>query len=152
MQIELLADHLDLVPVVARWHYNEWRLDDSPDSFKHWIDRIAARTNRDRIPITYIAFLDDTPAGTAMIIKNDMDIHPELMPWLGGVYVIPELRRQGVASALVSHAHNEARRLGIKTLYLYTNGAEPVYEQLGWKTMSREEYNGRTVTVMEIHL
>ena len=152
MRIELLADHPDLIPVVARWHYDEWSKDEPGDAFQYWIDRIARRANRDHIPIAYVAFLDNTPAGTAMIIENDMDTHPELTPWLAGVYVVPELRRQGVASALVLHAHDEARRLGVKTLYLFTNGAEPVYEKLGWQTTAREEFEGRMVTVMEIHI
>ncbi|HJS28045.1 MAG TPA: GNAT family N-acetyltransferase [Anaerolineales bacterium] len=148
--IALLADHPDLIPLVARWHYGEWSRGDSSGPFSLWVERIESRANQDRIPITYLAFVDGVPTGTAMLIASDMDTHPELAPWLAGVFVLPEYRRRGIASALVRHAVGQAYLLGFPILYLYTNGAERVYENLGWKTWRREEYEGRMVTVMEI--
>jgi hypothetical protein len=40
----------------------------------------------------------------------------------------------------------------VRELYLYTNGAERVYEGVGWLQRSREPYMGRDVTVMSCTL
>jgi GNAT superfamily N-acetyltransferase len=87
-----------------------------------------------------------------MLLPGDMDTHPELSPWLGGVFVLPEYRRRGIGSALIRHSISQAGALGFSHLYLYTNGAERVYERLGWEEWRREAYEGRMVTVMEISL
>jgi len=88
------------------------------------------------------------PIGTAALTEHDMKTHPELTPWLGGVYVVPVARRRGVASALVRHLMVRVAALGIRDLYLYTNGAEGLYQRLGWRPVSREPYMRREVTIM----
>jgi hypothetical protein len=41
-----------------------------------------------------------------------------------------------------------AADFGIRDLYLYTNGAEGLYQKLDWRVLSREPYMGREVTIM----
>jgi GNAT superfamily N-acetyltransferase len=148
-----LADRPDLAPEIARWHFSEWGHHYPGGTVEGWLEHIRTRMHADRVPMSVLA-LDDRgePLGTACLTEHDMDTHPELSPWLGGVYVIPAARRQGVASALVRHLMARSADLGVRELFLYTNGAERVYEGVGWRRRSREPYMGRDVTVMSCTL
>jgi hypothetical protein len=47
---------------------------------------------------------------------------------------------------------DRAAAFGVPVLYLYTNGAEGLYQKLDWRVLSREPYMGRDVTIMVRHL
>ena len=70
------------------------------------------------------------------------------------MFVVPEWRRRGVASSLVRRALDEARRLGFRELYLWTDSpaAEALYRKLDWQEIERLEYAGRPSVVMRIDL
>lgn len=148
MRIDLLADHVDLVPLIARWHYDEWSYYDPERPLEDWTSRVAEMVNRDRIPIMFVAMEGDTLVGTASLVEFDMATRADLSPWLAGVFVDPESRGQGTGTALVRRVIDCAADLGVSPLYLFTNGAEPLYERLGWKTFSSEHYRDRMVTIM----
>jgi N-acetylglutamate synthase-like GNAT family acetyltransferase len=76
----------------------------------------------------------------------------ELTPWLGGVYVAPDHRRQGIGSALVTRAVDEARKLSVERLYLYTADQERFYARLGWSVVEQCQYRGQGVVVMTLQL
>jgi len=98
--------------------------------------------------MTVIALDDGEPIGTAALTEHDMEMHRELSPWLGGVYVVPAARGRGVARALIRDVIDRAAAFGAPVLCLYTNGAEGLYQKLGWRILSREPYMGRDVTIM----
>ena len=150
VRIESIADHLDLIETIARWHWDAWGHEDPAGSLASWTAGMHARTNRDRIPTTYVALDGDDLLGAASLIEHEMATHPEWSPWLGGVYVRHDRRRQGVGSALVRHAVRAAAAMGVARLYLSTESARGFYEKLGWHTIAEEEYAGQPVTVMAI--
>ncbi|HEY7036052.1 MAG TPA: GNAT family N-acetyltransferase [Thermomicrobiales bacterium] len=149
-RIESIADHLDLIETIARWHWDEWGHADPGGSLATWTAGLQERTHRDRIPTKYVALDGDELLGSVTLVANDMASHPELTPWLAGTYVKPERRGQGVASALVRHAVQEAASMGVARLYLYTESARGLYERLGWTPLGEEEYEGTRVTIMTI--
>lgn len=149
MKISALADCPHLSPVIAQWHFGEWGHLYPGGTVDGWLHHIRTRMNADRIPMTVVALDDEEePVGTAALTEHDMETRPELSPWLGGVYVIPPARRSGVARALVRHVMARAADFRIRDLYLYTNGAEGLYQKLDWRVLSREPYMGREVTIM----
>jgi GNAT superfamily N-acetyltransferase len=137
---------------VAQWHFGEWGHHYPGGTVDGWLDHIRTRMNADRIPMTVIALDDGEPIGTAALTDHDMETHRELSPWLGGVYVVPAARGRGVARALVGDVIDRAAAFGVSVLYLYTNGAEGLYQKLDWRVLSREPYMGRDVTIMMRHL
>ena len=148
LNIGLLAEYPELTPMLARWHREEWGHLTPGRSLREWTDRLSKRANRDRIPLTVIAFENEQPVGLASIVLYDMDTRKDLSPWLAGVFVAPAFRRRGFGAALVTAIEEHASRLGVERLYLYTNSAQGLYEQLGWQEIEREAYRGREVIIM----
>lgn len=144
-----IAEHLELVSTIARWHWDEWGHHDPAGSLESWTAALAQRTNAAGIPTTFVALENNAPIGSTCLVEHDMLTRRDLTPWLAGVFVLPEHRRRGVGSALVTHAVEKAAAFGIERLFLYTNGAEPLYAKLGWREREHEFYEGRTVTIME---
>jgi len=152
VSVASIAAHPDLVPVIARWHYEEWGHLDPAGSLQTWTEGLAERTQPERIPTTFVALESSLPVGSAVLVEHDMDTRLDLSPWLAGVFVLPSHRRRGIASRLVIHAMSKAREFGVETLYLYTRSAAPLYSQLGWRSIGREHYEGRWVTLMSVVL
>jgi len=147
--ISYLADYPAYLSTVSAWVFGEWgeympelTLEDLTSIFKEHL-------NRDRIPLTLIAFLDGQPAGTASIYVHDLDIRPDLSPWLAAVYVDPPFRKQGIGSALVKAIESVARKLQISRLYLFTPDQEHFYTRLGWSVLEHVEYRNQIEVVMD---
>ena len=150
IRIEPATDHLDAVPIVAGWHWEHGGWQDPGGSLESWTDGLLSRTNRDRIPATFLAFDGGDLVGSATLVEHDipdrMDLD-HLQPWLAGVFVAPAARGHGVGSELVSHAESRARSFGVKRLYLYTRAAVGFYERLGWRVLAQDDFAG-PITIM----
>jgi GNAT superfamily N-acetyltransferase len=150
LRIESIADHLDLVAVIARWHWEEWGHADPEGSLAAWTEGLRQRTNRESIPTTYVALAGDELLGSVTLVENDMATRRDLAPWLAGLYVAPAFRGRGVGSALTRHAVRRAAVMGVQRLYLHTATASRFYEQLGWRPVAADWYEGQPVMVMAI--
>ena len=51
-----------------------------------------------------------------------------------------------------ARATEEARRLNVPRLYLWTHSAEGLYRKLGWQVVERSDYFGKEAVVMQIDL
>lgn len=150
LTFKYLADCQHLINQLANWFYHEWGLR-NPDLSVDVIQKnLKQRLNRDRLPLTFVAFRDGDPVGSASLKIREMEIYPQYLHWLGTVYVLPEFRDQGIGSQIVSHALSEAERLGnINDLYLYTPDRERFYTKFGWQTLEKPFYHGQEVVVMK---
>jgi GNAT superfamily N-acetyltransferase len=149
MNIDYLADHRDIIPILAQWFYQEWA-HLYPDRTLEDVRRvIGERTNKNRIPIALVAFEGEELLGTVCLKIHDMDTRLDLTPWLAGLYVSAPRRRQGIGAALVSAIEKKARELGVQQLYLYTPESESFYSRLGWRVREKVIYHGYQVTIME---
>jgi GNAT superfamily N-acetyltransferase len=153
VRIESIAEHPELIETVARWQFGEWGHLEPGDSLAAriaYLGRQAAYPGR--IPTTFIALDGDEPLGSASVVEYDMETHPELTPWLASVYVQPDARGRGVASALVRCVMQEVTALGVSRLYLFTESARGLYEKLGWQMIGTDYYEGFDVTIMTVDL
>ena len=64
MQLESIADHLDRIDLIARWHFAEWGYLDPSNTLEAWTVGLRQRTRRDQIPTTYVAFLSQKLTST----------------------------------------------------------------------------------------
>lgn len=152
MQIASIADHLDLVPVIAEWHFAEWGYLDPDGTLASWTEGLGQRTRREQIPTTYVALEGDELLGSVTLVEQDMLTRPDLSPWVAGVYVAAAHRQRGIGSALVRHAVRQAAQMGVKRLYLYTHPARAFYLKLGWQLLEEAVYEGRPVAIMVMEM
>jgi GNAT superfamily N-acetyltransferase len=94
------------------------------------IESMQAYLSDELIPSTLIA-RGTQLMGSAAIVQNDMDTHPEWSPWLASVYVVPEFRHQSVGSRLVNAVSEATRKAGMEALYLFTPDRVAFYQRLG---------------------
>ncbi len=120
LQIKLLADRSDAVPLVARWYFDQWGYKETGNSFEATCERLLGKLNRDCLPIPVVACDGNIVVGAAQLKVREMEIFPDREFWLGGVYVVPEARGRGIAQALVDKLAVIAESLGIKELWLQT--------------------------------
>jgi N-acetylglutamate synthase-like GNAT family acetyltransferase len=149
LQFDFLANHPELVTVLASWFYEEWGRGNPENSFAKVQERLRKRMNRDSLPITLIATFEGKLVGSASIKIREMETHPQFEYWLGAVFVDEAFRGQGFGSEIVQYTVKEAKRLGVEQLYLYTRSHEDFYTHLGWYPFERPQYHGRQVVIMQ---
>jgi predicted N-acetyltransferase YhbS len=149
LEIHYLADHPNLIRLVATWFYEEWGIRNPEDSVENREKWLLNRMNRDKLPLMLIAFQGVEPVASASLKMREMETHPQYVHWLGSVYVHHPFRNQGIGSWLVEYAASEAERHKVRKLYLYTHHHESFYARLGWFPVERPHYRGREVVIMK---
>jgi GNAT superfamily N-acetyltransferase len=165
--IDYLANCPELMDELARLSWKEWQeiYQQRKQTLENSLKNYRERTNTDRLPLTLVAVRarhGQSLTGPAAVCRelvgmvslkfHDMDTRPDLDPWLGGLFVIPEWRNRGVGTMLMHRATEEARRLSVSQLYLWTHTAEALYRKLGWQVVERTNYFGKEAVVMQIDL
>ncbi len=149
MRVVPLVELPDLAEQVSVWGFGEWGHLNPGQTLEQRRAQIQGKMNVDRVPIAFVALGDDDGiVGTASLIFDDLEGDPR-NPWLASVYVPPEHRKKGIASALVRTVEDAARRLGYDRLYLFTSTAPSLYAGLGWRTLEQRDYRGEHIQVMD---
>lgn len=151
MQIDYLADHLHFAPMLARWHYDEWRELLPQWSYAEALADLQSHTRRGCIPTTFVAVEGGQLVGSVSLLTTDIENWQHLSPWLASLFVIPAQRGKGVGSKLVARVIAEAKRLQAAKLYLFTAEQEDFYRKLNWSVHERVDFHGHAVTVMCCH-
>ena len=151
--IKDLSEHTDFIPVLATWHFTRWGELTGAATEAAYADFLRTCVSTQRIPSTLVAIRKQEVLGSVNLVACDMQIRPELTPWLAHLYVHEEERNQGIGSALVRAAVERSRKLGFSAFYLYTSGTLPsYYEHLGWAKRETVLYKGRERTIMQMNL
>ena len=149
MRVVPLVERPDLAEQVSVWGFDEWGPLNPGQTLDQRRAQIQGKMNVDRVPIAFVALdEDDGIVGTASLIFDDLEGDPR-NPWLASVYVPPEHRKKGIASALVRKVEDAARRIGYDRLYLFTSTAPSLYAGLGWRALERRDYRGEHIQVMD---
>lgn len=133
VRVESLEKHPELVPLCARWNFEEWgqpagrTMEQTVEAFLGFLDRSSRQK-------ALVAFASGLPVGLALLIENDLETHMHLRPWLASLYVMPEMRGNGVGKALIQATESVARDQGHAELYLYTSEAQ-YYQRFGWQEL-----------------
>ncbi|OJU39194.1 MAG: hypothetical protein BGN99_26110 [Alphaproteobacteria bacterium 65-37] len=149
MRVVPLVERPDLVEQVSVWGFAEWGHLNPGQTLEERTARIRGKMNVDRVPIAFVALDEEGRiVGTASLIFDDLEGDPR-NPWLASVFVRPEHRKKGIASALVRTVEDAARRLGYSRLYLFTSSAPALYAGLGWQALEQRVYRGEHIQVMD---
>lgn len=152
VQIGFLADHREAAPLLAEWFYQEWSFMYPGWTVSDFGRMINRRTNRDRLPLIFVACRGDEPVGMVSMKRHDKGAPARLGPWITSLYVREDLRRKGIGRMLMSAAEEKARRLGIRELFLITYRLEPFYRRLGWTELDQANHDGYVISIMSKRL
>lgn len=133
IRIDFLADHLDVIPILAQWFRAQW-----PDYFADWSQAdmeqdflIDAR--REGLPIRLVAFEGNQLVGTIILREPGNEALADFHPELGGLYVLETQRGRRFGSQLVQAGMNLARQQGFESVYATTTAAAGILKRLGWQ-------------------
>jgi len=152
MPIEYLADHLQLAPTLAAWHFAEWGRLYSDWSLEQAEAELRSHADRRRVPTTFVYLEEGQLLGSVSLLESDLDGHEHLSPWLASLFVIPEMRGRGIGKQLVARVVEEATALAFPALYLWTPGQQSYYERLQWECTARYLHFGETIAIMRREL
>lgn len=89
--------------------------------------------NEEKLPQTFVALIDGEAVGMYQIsVFDDLKSRPDIYPWLINVYVAEEYRGRNVFRELMNTVNENAKKIGIRELYLYTK-YNNLYEKFGWQ-------------------
>jgi len=136
VRVSYLIEYPEYIPQLAQWLFEQWNRILGEQGPEARIKKLKAHMNRDQLPIAWIAHANGQLLGTAALRVHDLEAREDLTPWLGGVFVGSDFRRQGIGTALCATVEEAARSRGIQTLYLFTLDKQAWYSRLGWVVLS----------------
>lgn len=148
MQVSHVKYFQNWIPIIAKWIYEEWAYAFPLRTLQDIQKGLFGRMNEDEMPITLIAHDERGVLGTASLKASDMDILQDLTPWLSSVFVHPDYRGQGVASALTAEIGKIARQKGFDKLYVFNPITQGVFEKLGWSVLQTVQYGGKELAIL----
>ena len=139
-----LADDIKYLGEASMYMWKEWA-----EQYGTRLEDIVYRTrhclNKDSIPQTYIAKINDELVGVVSIWNNDLPFRQDLTPWLAGLYVKEKYRGIGIGKLLQNECIEVVKQLGYKKLYLITEH-ENYYERYGWIFIEKAPLRGGNQT------
>lgn len=153
VEITYLKNHPEHVGLMAKWTFETWGHYNPTLSVEKAKIKIQSHLNDSKLPLTYVALIDNKPVGMCSLREND-GIRPDLTPWLGSLFVAPFYRNQGIGEQLIEVIVKKSRDLGFLKLYLlaFDKTLPDWYMKLGWKQIGMDDVNGFAVNVMEKEL
>ncbi len=137
MNIELLANRAEVIPILSAWYQLEWEPYYGPGGPGDARADLLARCNLDKMPIGLLAMHRDEVLGTVAL---GLDTATNLAPSVVGLLVRREQRERGIATALLEAAENLARQLGYDQLYISTEGLGGLLARRGWRRIGEVEF------------
>ncbi|MBL8994601.1 MAG: GNAT family N-acetyltransferase, partial [Spirochaetia bacterium] len=128
-KIDYLADHPEFIPALAQAVHRHWSPIIKDERIEDRVQKFQQHLNQDTLSIAWVAYLDGRVLGTAALRAHDLDGYEHLGPWLGGVYVIPRHRGQGVGKTLCRVVEDKAFEMGYKEMFLMTLDAGDWYRR-----------------------
>ena len=137
------------MPIIAKWWYSEWgnRNNRSYDLFKKWAqDHCNIKT----LPIAITLEVENEIIGVACIRKHELEkSFLNLSPWIGGLFVKKDKRKQGNGSFLMKEIEKVCSGLDYKHAYLFTPDQDKLYQKSGWTEYTQINVEKRHLIVMK---
>jgi GNAT superfamily N-acetyltransferase len=150
IEIGLLIDHKEAIEPLAALFESEWADWYNPRGASAHAD-LSERMRRDGLPLGIVALEDGMVLGACALTVSSGGLVTDRSPWVGGLLVMPQARRRGVAKALLGRARAEARRLGYRRLYALTADAVHLFEQQKWTSADVILMSGKPYRVFAIN-
>jgi len=150
MEILLLADRPQAIPILARWYFAEWGHEVPGNTIEQEEEKLTQFLERDQLPLSVIAMEGEKLVGGAQLKFREMSIYPDKEHWLGAVYVDIAHRGHDIGKKMIAEILALAKRFEVPALYLQTEHLDGgLYARLGWEPLERVIYEGIEVLVMK---
>lgn len=144
---------------VAQWHHQECERQGLKSSLALRQQRLVLHVQENSIPKTLIALRGNQLVGCVSLV-NYTYRSSERMPkvasaspvWLSNLFVLENLRHQGIGNALIDAAKSYAQSLALEELWLSATDYTDYYQKRGWEIVRRTRLGGRSVNVMRVGL
>ena len=130
--IEIDNDNLD---IMTNWMYKWWGKEEGYtfDGVKCFLEHSF---QKNRLPKTYGLFHNGRIIGMFQFTYEDLEVRPDIYPWLANLYVDEEYRNKGIARILLEKVKEIAKSsTKFKELYLFTKHTG-LYEKFDWEYIS----------------
>lgn len=118
---------------ICQWNYEWWGTRDGYTIDEVKFNMCHSLCTGCRMPQTFVAISDGEPLGMYQIsMSDDLPSRPDIYPWLINVYVEESARGTGVCKAMMNTVAENASKIGISEIYLYTRHIG-LYEKYGWE-------------------
>lgn len=125
----------EILNTIATWIYEWWGKIENY-SFEGIKCFIKHSMQKDRLPQTYGLFLDKKIIGIYQLTYEDLDVRPDIYPWLANVYIAEEYRKKGYGKILLMNIKEKIKeKVPFNRIFLYTKYIG-FYEKFGWKFIS----------------
>ncbi|MBL8991725.1 MAG: GNAT family N-acetyltransferase [Spirochaetia bacterium] len=142
-KIDYLAKHAKFIPALAQAVHHHWSPIIKDERIEDRVRKFEQHCNENTLPIAWVAHLNGRVLGTAALRAHDLDGYDHLTPWLGGVYVMPRHRGQGIGKTLCRVVEDKAFEMGFKEMFLMTLDAADFYRTWGWNVREPTVWHGR---------
>ena len=128
-------DNNNNLDIMTNWMYKWWGQEEGYtfDSVKCYLEHSF---QKDRLPKTYGLFHNGRIVGMFQFTYEDLEVRPDIYPWLANVYIDETYRNKGLCRKMMETVKENAKKnLEFNEIYLYTKH-HGLYEKFGWKYVS----------------
>jgi len=137
---------------VAQWYASEWAYKDGLSS-EQVFELLAKYQKSHKPPLMILAQDKSKVVGAAQVKIREVAEYTNYNYWLGGIYVEPGYRKQGIATLMVESAINRATSLEIDRLYLQTPAPSGgLYSRLGFTKLHDHSHHNSPSIIMYTEL
>lgn len=159
IDVRLLQTEPQHFAAVAQWHHQECERQGLKSTLALRQQRLILHVQQDVIPKTFIALRANRLVGCVSLV-NYTYRSSERMPkvsspspvWLTNLFVVENLREQGIGNTLIDAAKNYAKELDLGELWLSATDFTDYYQKRGWEIVRRTRLGGGQVNVMQVEL
>ena len=145
MEIKIvnLAERLEYLDEVSEWFWHVWGGGQTLENMHY---TTVHTTQRDKVPLTYIALSGERRVGTVSLWMHDLRCRQDLFPWLTNLYVREDIQDQGVDKLLQDQMMVEALQLGYKDVFTISTTDYEYFEKTGWTFKELAPMNNGVMT------
>ena len=151
MKISYLINTSDDLKVISRWYFDEWGHLNPSNSEEKIYERLSSKFDKEDEFLCFVVIHEkELLVAVADLKYREHKDYPEYEHWIGGVYVKPECRGKGYASALVEKAKEHVVNLSISELYLQCEDHnEELYLKHGFKPLHTAIHSGVKTRILK---
>ena len=132
----------EILELTTNWMYNWWGIAEKYN-YNDVLTYMTNSFNENKLPQTYLLYLNDIVIGMYQITYRDLFIRPDIYPWIANLYVDEKYRGKGYGKILIESIKKQAmNNTDFDKLYLYSSHNN-LYEKYGWKYVETVDSNSK---------